>query len=115
MARFLPLFDANVARMGRASYIGPMIANAVRDNTALSRFELDANGVTAFVTYRLGDGVITLQHTETPAQARGQGIASKLIEGTLNLVRSRGLKVIPRCDFVRAYLAKHPDYSDLVA
>ena len=56
-----------------------MITNAVRDNTALSRFELDANGVTAFVTYQLGDGVITLQHTETPPQARGQGIASKLI------------------------------------
>jgi uncharacterized protein len=92
-----------------------MITNAVRDNTALSRFELDANGVTAFVTYQLGDGAITLQHTETPPQARGQGIASKLIEGTLNLVRSRGLKVIPRCDFVRAYIAKHPDYSDLVA
>ena len=92
------------------------MTSAVRDNTALSRFELDANGVTAFVTYRLGDGMITLQHTETPVQeARGQGIASKLIEGTLNLVRSRGLKVIPRCDFVRAYIAKHPEYRGLVA
>ena len=88
---------------------------AIRDNTALSRFELDTGGVTAFVTYRLGDGVITLQHTETPLQARGQGIASRLIEGTLNMVRARGLKVIPRCDFVRAYIAKHPEYRDLVA
>ncbi len=92
-----------------------MIANGVRDNTALSRFELDAGGVTAFVTYRLGHGVITLQHTETPPQARGQGIASRLIEGTLQLVRARGLKVIPRCDFVRTYLARHPEYRDLVA
>jgi uncharacterized protein len=115
MARFLPLFDASVARMGRPSYIGQMIANAVHDNTALSRFELDANGVTAFVTYRLGDGVITLQHTETPPQARGQGIASKLIEGTLDLVRARGLKVIPNCSFVRAYIAKHPEDRDLIA
>jgi uncharacterized protein len=92
-----------------------MIANAVRDNTALSRFELDAGGVTAFVTYRLGDGVITLQHTETPPQARGRGIASQLIQGTLNAVRARGLKVVPRCDFVRAYIAKHPEYNDLLA
>ena len=92
-----------------------MIANAVRDNTALSRFELDAGGVTVFVTYRLGDGVITLQHTETPVQARGQGIASQLIEGTLSMVRARGLKVIPRCDFVQAYIAKHPEYRDLIA
>jgi uncharacterized protein len=92
-----------------------MIANAVRDNTALSRFELDADGVTAFVTYRLGNGTITLQHTETPVQARGQGIASKLIEGTLDIVRARGLKVIPHCDFVRAYMARHPETRDLVA
>ena len=93
-----------------------MIANTVRDNTALCRFELDAGGgVTAFVTYQLGDGVITLQHTETPPQARGQGIASRLIEGTLRLLRARGLKIIPRCDFVRAYIAKHPEYRDLVA
>ena len=40
---------------------------------------------------------------------------TKLIEGTLKLVRSRGLKVIPRCDFVRAYIAKHPEYRDLLA
>ena len=92
-----------------------MIANAVHDNTALSRFELDANGMTAFVTYQLGDGVITLQHTETPPQARGQGIASKLIAGTLDTVRARGLKVIPNCSFVRAYIAKHPEDRDLIA
>jgi predicted GNAT family acetyltransferase len=91
------------------------MTSTVRDNTALSRFELVANGVTAFVTYELDDDTITLQHTETPLQARGQGIASKLIEGALNLVRSRGLKVIPRCDFVRAYIAKHPEYRSLVA
>jgi predicted GNAT family acetyltransferase len=91
------------------------MANAVRDNTALSSFELDAGGVTAFVTYRLDGDVITLQHTETPPQARGHGLASQLIEGTLNIVRARGLKVIPRCDFVRAYIGKHPEYRDLVA
>jgi predicted GNAT family acetyltransferase len=88
---------------------------AVRDNTALSRFELDAGGVTAFVNYRLGDGVITFLHTETPPQARGQGLASQLIAGALQIARARGLKVIPLCAFVRAYIAKHPELSDRVA
>ncbi len=104
--------------MGFASlyprYITAM-PSAIRDNTALSRFELDAGGVTAFMTYRLGDGVITLQHTETPPQARGQGIASRLVAGVLDIVRARGLKVIPRCPFVSAYIAKHPEFSDLLA
>jgi hypothetical protein len=89
--------------------------SAVRDNTALSRFELDAGAVTAFMTYRLGNGVITLQHTETPPQARGQGIASRLVAGVLEIARARDLKVIPRCPFVSAYIAKHPEFGDLVA
>jgi predicted GNAT family acetyltransferase len=91
------------------------MAAAVRDNTALSRFELDAGGVTAFVNYRLADGAIALLHTETPPQARGQGIASRLVEGVLEAVRARGLKVIPRCPFVRAYIAAHPEFRDLLA
>jgi uncharacterized protein len=93
-------------------YIGRM---PVHDNTALSRFELDADGVTAFVNYRIDGGVITLLHTETPPQARGQGLASQLIAGTLEIACARGLKVKPLCAFVRAYIAKHPEFRDLLA
>jgi uncharacterized protein len=91
------------------------MSSAVRDNRALSRFELDANGVTAFANYQLGDGVIAISHTETPVAARGQGIASKLVAGALEIARARGLKVIPRCPFVRDYVGKHPDVRDLLA
>jgi uncharacterized protein len=88
---------------------------AIRDNPALSRFELDADGVTAVLNYRLDGGVIALNHTETPPQARGRGIASQLVKAVLETVRPRGLKVVPGCAFVRAYLARHPDYRDLIA
>ncbi len=91
------------------------MASAVRDNKALSRFEIDASGVTAFANYQLGDGLITISHTETPIAARGQGIASKLVAGALDIARARGLKVIPRCPFVRIYVQKHPEVSDLLA
>jgi uncharacterized protein len=71
--------------------------------------------VMAVLNYRLADGVISLEHTETPPQARGRGIASQLVEGVLQAVWARGLKIVPRCAFVRAYLAKHPEFHDLVA
>ncbi len=87
----------------------------IRDNTALSRFELDAGSVTAFMKYRLNGGVLTLDHTETPVEARGRGIASRLVKGVLDEARRRGLKIVPRCPFVSAYLAKHPKFRDLVA
>lgn len=88
--------------------------SAVRDNSALSRFELEAEGATAFMNYRLLGNVITLDHTETPVAARGRGIASRLVEGALEMARARGLKIVPRCPFVRVYLAKHPEYRDLL-
>jgi uncharacterized protein len=90
------------------------MVSAVRDNTALSRFELDAGDVTAFMNYRLAGNVISLDHTETPAAARGRGIASQLVEGVLQIARARGLKIVPRCPFVRAYVSKHPEFHDLV-
>ncbi len=88
---------------------------AVRDNTARSRFELDDGGVTAFLNYKLAGNVITLAHTETPVAARGYGLGSRLVEGVLQTARARGLRVVPVCAFVRAFLDKHPEYQDLVA
>jgi uncharacterized protein len=87
----------------------------VRDNTMLSRYELDHDGVTAVANYKIAGGVITLTHTETPPQARGHGIASQLVQGALADIRARGLKVIPRCSFVKSYMDNHPEYRDLLA
>jgi predicted GNAT family acetyltransferase len=87
----------------------------VRDNTAQNRFELDADGATAFVNYKIDGGTITLLHTETPVALRGRGIASRLVHDVLEDIRARGLKMVPRCAFVHAYLAKHPEFHDLVA
>jgi len=88
---------------------------AVRDNAALSRFELDTGTGIVFANYRIAGNVITIMHTETPLQARGHGLASQLVAGALDMVRARALKVIPRCPFVRAYIDKHPEYRDLLA
>ncbi len=90
------------------------MTSPLRDDKAHSRFELDVDGVTAFMNYRLAGNVITLDHTETPVEARGRGIASQLVEAVLKTVRARGLKIMPRCPFVRAFLAEHPEYRDLL-
>jgi predicted GNAT family acetyltransferase len=86
------------------------------DNTAESRFEMPVEGLTAFVTYRRSnDGVISLNHAEVPQALEGKGFGSELVRATLDQVRNEGLKVIPRCSFVRAYILRHPEYADLVA
>jgi hypothetical protein len=88
---------------------------AVRDNTARSRFELEADGVTVFMNYHLSGQVMSLDHTETPVAARGRGLASRLTEGVLQEVWQRGFKIVPRCPFVRAFVDRRPEYRDLVA
>jgi predicted GNAT family acetyltransferase len=86
----------------------------VRDNTAQHRFELDVDGHQAVAYYRIAAGVITFVHTEVPQQLSGRGIGTKLISGALEMVRAQGLKVVPQCPFVSAFMGKHPEYNDLL-
>jgi predicted GNAT family acetyltransferase len=88
--------------------------NQVRDNKALSRFELDVDDAMAFANYRLTPSAVIITHTETPRALRGRGIASELVQGALQLIRADGLKVVAGCGFVVDYLSKHPEFADLM-
>lgn len=89
-----------------------MIAE-VLNNAARRRFELAVDGSIAAAYYELAPGVVTFTHTEVPKELGGRGIGTRLVEGALAQVRRDGLKVVPRCPFVKAYLDKHPDEADL--
>ncbi len=91
------------------------MSGEIRNNKAESRFEMDAGGDLAVAYYRREPGVITFTHTETPYRLQGQGIASRLVRGALEAARAEGLKVVPRCSFVSAYLGRHPEFNDLLA
>ncbi len=91
-----------------------LATNAVRDNKAQQRFELDVDGAMAFANYRLAPGKVIITYTETPSALRGRGIASELVQGALQIIRAEGLKVVAGCSFVVDYLEKHPEYSDMV-
>jgi uncharacterized protein len=90
------------------------VTETVRDNQALKRFELDVDGHTAVAYYQLSPGVITFTHTEVPQQLSGRGIGSELIRGALEAARAQKLKVVPKCPFVAAYMAKHAQFNDLL-
>lgn len=86
----------------------------VEDHPERQRFELRAQGQTAFIDYTRAEGQVALTHTEVPEALRGQGVGGRLVQGTLDLVRARGEQVLPQCGFVAAYLKRHPEQQDLV-
>lgn len=67
------------------------------------------------IAYHVRDGAVVMSHTEVDDAYEGRGIGSRLVAGALDDVRSRGLKVVPSCRFVSAYIDDHPKYADLVA
>ena len=82
----------------------------VRDNPDESRYELIVDGVVAGeIQYRLRSDAIILVHTEVAPQFEGQGLGGELVAGALADIRARGLRVVPVCPFVRAYLQRHPE------
>ena len=60
-------------------------------------------------------GVILFPHTEIAAAFEGKGLASILVQGALDDIRERGLRIRPTCPYILGWLPKHPEYQDLVA
>ncbi|HEY2430094.1 MAG TPA: GNAT family N-acetyltransferase [Acidimicrobiales bacterium] len=87
----------------------------VADVPARSRYEIRVDGVVAgFATYRGEHGLRVMEHTEIDDAHEGQGLGGRLAAGVLDDVRKRGMRVRLDCPFMRGYVARHPEYQDLV-
>ena len=91
------------------------MSGPVRNNTALGRVEQDLEGGVAFATYHLSPRAITIVHSEVPASMRGGGVGSQFVRRVLGEIRAQGLKVVPQCSFVRAFMTKNAEFNDLLS
>ena len=87
----------------------------VRDNPDKQRYELAVEGGLVFADYRRQGDKLLIVHTETPPALQGRGLAGQLVKAMLADVRARGLKIVPLCSYIVAYLERHPEERDLVA
>jgi uncharacterized protein len=87
----------------------------VRDNPEEERYEAWAGERRAgFVDYsRDGDTLVVL-HTEVNPEFEGQGVGALLARTVLDEARGAGLQVNPQCPFTAGWIARHPDYEDVV-
>lgn len=87
----------------------------VRDNPAAGQFEAQVDGSLAVAAYTLDGDQIAFTHTTVPRALEGRGVGSALVATALASARERGLKVVPLCSFVAAYMKRHPETADLLA
>ncbi|MBA3907404.1 MAG: N-acetyltransferase [Pseudonocardiales bacterium] len=87
----------------------------VVDAPERSRFEISVDGVLAGSAYYvLRPGRITFTHTEIDDAYGGRGLGGQLARAALDAARTRRLAVRPDCPFIKGWIAKHPDYAELV-
>lgn len=79
-----------------------------------NRFVARAAGQEAVLDYQDLAEKIVFTHTGVPGALEGKGVGSALARTGLEWARSEGKRVVPVCPFVAAYVARHPEYADLV-
>ena len=83
---------------------------AIRHNPAQNRYEMDTEHGLAIAVYRRQGDRAIFTHTEVPSADEGKGIGSQLVRAALDDARRRGLKIVPACSFVAAFIRRHPEY-----
>jgi predicted GNAT family acetyltransferase len=92
------------------------MATEVKRDDEQHRYEILVDGRLAGFTEFHPDGeTLVFPHTEIEDAFSGQGLAKQLIAAALDDIRSRGVKIVPQCQFVRGFIDKNPDYADLLA
>jgi len=69
----------------------------------------------AELTWQARGGVRFADHTYVPPEARGGGIAMKLVEALVEDAREQGFRIEPVCSYVIAAFRRHPDWADVRA
>ena len=87
----------------------------VTHEAAEHRYVLTVGGEqVGFAAYTDRGGERVFTHTEIDPAQGGKGYGSTLIAGALDQVRDEGLRVVPECPFVAAYVQKHHEFDDIV-
>lgn len=90
---------------------------AIQHNAQEQRFyaELDGKEVDAELAYSLPqDKVMNFNHTFVDEDLRNMKIAENMATTALGYARENGYRVVATCQYMAAFLKRHPEYQDLL-
>lgn len=79
------------------------------------KFTIAVDGtVVGFTAFTDSSGSRVFPHTEVDEAFGGRGLATIVIGEALARTKAEGMRIVPMCPTVAAYIEKHPEYADLV-
>jgi quinol monooxygenase YgiN/predicted GNAT family acetyltransferase len=87
----------------------------VRENTESQTYDaLVGDDIAGTLLYEREGPRLVLTHTAVQPRFQHKGVATALIAGALDDIRSKGIKITILCPLVNTFIEQHPDYADLV-
>ena len=84
------------------------------DGDTKGRFVALLDGHEAELTYsKMSASSVIADHTAVPDALKGRGVGAALARALVADARENGIRIMPLCPFVRAQLARHPEWSDV--
>ena len=92
-----------------------MPEKAISHEPERNRYALRLDDRVVGVADYMRDGdALAITHTGVEPRFRGQGLAGELIEFALRDMSEAGEQVLPYCSYVSDYIARNPEYLELV-
>ena len=93
----------------------PQVEREDHGEAGVYRIAVEGAARDAVLTWRRSGDHRIAEHTFTPPEARGRGIAQALVEALIADARAQGFRIVPACSYVAAQFRRHPEWEPLRA
>ncbi|MFD9872226.1 GNAT family N-acetyltransferase [Streptomyces niveus] len=93
------------------------MAVEVSDAPGAKRYEARVDGeteVAGVAEYIRTSELVAFVHTEVSPEYEGRGVGAALVRTALDEARASNLRVLATCQFFAGWIARHPEYQDLL-
>lgn len=78
-------------------------------------FYKESGQVLAELTFsKAGTRLLIIDHTEVDESLKGKGVGRQLLNKVIEIVRERGIKILPLCPFAKSVFQKDESIGDVL-